>query len=787
MNWFKNMKISLKLITGFIIVAVIAGIIGVVGIININTLNSNDTALYTEKTVPISQLSQISELYQRSRVSIRDIILLPKEADKNKEADNLKNKNAEIQKLTDQFDKLTLTEKERSLFNVYKTALNNYLPYSDRIVGLVLAKNEAGAEELMLGGEADKASMDVQDAIMNMESQMVADAKTASYTNDNIAARSVFTMIAFIAAGMFLAVLLGLLISRTISIPIKKLEDAANKISNGDIDIELETGRKDELGVLTGAFNKIVLSLHNLINDTNALSKAAEEGKLDTRAELNKHNGVYRKIVNGVNSTLDLIVEPLNQADQILEKISLNDYTMKMDGNYRGVLKNFADSINGVHARLLSIQDNFMRISKGDLSRLEEVRGIGKRCENDKLVPAMLATMLSIQELIEESRMLVNASVNGDLNVRGNADKFEGGYKEIIEGMNKTMDAVAEPIRKASAVMDELAHGDLTVSMDGDYKGEYAKIKDSLNFVISSLNDVLNDINDAASQVAAGSGQIAEGGQELSQGATEQACSIEELTASIEEIAAQTKQNANDAGQANTLSVNAKNNAIKGNDQMKQMLDSMAEINESSANISKIIKVIDDIAFQTNILALNAAVEAARAGQHGKGFAVVAEEVRNLAARSANASKETTALIDGSIKKVEAGTKIANDTANELKNIVDEVNKVASLVEEIAEASNEQATGVAQIDKGIEQISQVVQSNSASAEESAAASEELSSQAELLKEMVEKFKLKRGIKARDKYEPKNKAAADRKYTGEKTAAEPSKSKIVLSDNEFGKY
>lgn len=776
MNWFKNMKISLKLITGFIIVAVIAGIIGVVGIININNINNNDTALYGKMTVPISQLSRISELYQRTRVSIRDIIVLPNVEDKNKEADNLKSMNAEIQRLTDQFDKLTLTEKERSLFNVYKTALNNYLPYSDRIVGLVLAKNEAGAAELLLGSEADKASMNVQNAVMNMESQMVADARAKSYANDDIAARSVFTMIAFIAAGMFLAVLLGLLISRTISIPIKKLEDAANKISNGDINIDLESGRKDEIGVLTEAFNKIAAALKSLIKDTDMLSEAASEGRLDKRADEGKFKGSYASIIKGVNGTLDAFIAPLSEGIQILKKMAINDFTMEMTGTYKGMLKDYADSINDVHTRLLSVQDNFIRVSKGDISRLQEFINIGKRSENDELIPAMISTLQAIHDLIDESNMLENASVNGDLNIRGNANKFEGGYKEIIEGMNKTMDAVAEPIRKASAVMDELAHGDLTVSMDGDYKGEYGKIKDSLNFVISSLNDVLNDINDAASQVAAGSGQIAEGGQELSQGATEQASSIEELTASIEEIAAQTKQNAKDAGQANTLSVNAKNNAIKGNDQMKQMLDSMAEINESSTNISKIIKVIDDIAFQTNILALNAAVEAARAGQHGKGFAVVAEEVRNLAARSANASKETTALIDGSIKKVEAGTKIANDTANELKNIVEEVNKVASLVEEIAEASNEQATGVAQIDKGIEQISQVVQSNSASAEESAAASEELSSQAELLKQMVEKFKLKRGIKVRDKYESKN-----------KIAAVPSKSKIVLSDNEFGKY
>ncbi|MDD3393086.1 MAG: methyl-accepting chemotaxis protein [Anaerotignum sp.] len=296
-------------------------------------------------------------------------------------------------------------------------------------------------------------------------------------------------------------------------------------------------------------------------------------------------------------------------------------------------------------------------------------------------------------------------------------------------------------IDEIAALLKQLGTGDFRLEFKQSYDGEFAIIKDALVSTTEMINDTLLQINLASEQVASGSDQVSSGAQALSQGATEQASSIEELSATMNDISTQIMQTAENATKAKTIAKEASDATATGQEQMKHMVDAMEDITRTSNEIGKIIKNIDDIAFQTNILALNAAVEAARAGNAGRGFAVVADEVRNLASKSAESAKNTSALIESALRAIEKGTHIVNETAKSLEDIVRGSEHSVEIIQYIADASNEQAQSINQVNLGVEQISAVIQTNSATAEEEAAASEELSAQAQLLKELLSKFSL----------------------------------------------
>ena len=348
--------------------------------------------------------------------------------------------------------------------------------------------------------------------------------------------------------------------------------------------------------------------------------------------------------------------------------------------------------------------------------------------------------LVPVKKLDNVAQRIADGDLTATVDYRSN-DEF-GTLSENFGKTANRLHSYIDYIDEISKVLNEIANGNLTFRLNLDYAGEFAKIKRALENISDSLNDTISKIDTSSQQVSAGAGHLSTGSQSLSQGAAEQAAAVEELSATISELSEQVHKNADESKKVSTDVSATADQVAQSNERMQDLIRSMTDISNSSMEIDKVIKIIEDIAFQTNILALNAAVEAARAGEAGKGFAVVADEVRNLATKSQEAAKSTSDLIKASVEAVKQGSGIADETAESLLATVENIKAITSAVNEISEASERQAESISQVSEGINQIAEVVQTNSATSEQTAASSEELSAQAQLLNELVEKFQLK---------------------------------------------
>jgi methyl-accepting chemotaxis protein len=561
--------------------------------------------------------------------------------------------------------------------------------------------------------------------------------------------------------------------------PLNVAADYVDNISKGSIPAKITESYNGDFNVIKNNLNTCIDAINALVADADMLAIAATEGRLQTRADASKHQGDFRKIVQGVNNTLDAVIGPLNVAADYVDAISKGAIPAKITDSYNGdfnVIKNnlntCIDAINGLvaDADMLAIaategrlqtradaskhQGDFRKIVQGVNNTLDAVIGplnvaadyvdaISKGAIPAKITDSYngdfnviknnLNTCIdAINALVADADMLALAAVEGRLQTRADITKHQGDFRKIVEGVNNTLDGVILPVSEAADVLTLVEQGDLTRTVNGNYKGQLSDFKDTVNSTIAKLSHTIAEVINATSQIGNASEQISATSQSLSQASSEQAASVEETSASIEQMAASINQNAENAQITDGMAGKASKEATEGGMAVKQTVEAMKDI------ASK-IGIIDDIAYQTNMLALNAAIEAARAGDHGKGFAVVAAEVRKLAERSQIAAQEIGELAENSVKTAETAGKLLDD-------IVPSIAKTSDLVQEIAAASQEQSSGVSQINTAMNQMNQLTQQNASASEQLAATAEEMTGQAEQLQGLMAFFKIE-GVKA----------------------------------------
>jgi methyl-accepting chemotaxis protein len=684
---------------------------------------------------------------------------------------------------------------------------------------------------------------------------------------------------------------------------INKLLNVLSDYAEGNLESALEKMPGKQI-VINEKLDILKNNLQNLVAETNALTRDAVEGKLSSRGQKDNFRGAYRDVVAGINNILDSVVKPLSvaasyiekigkgeipekikeeykgdfgvikssinscidglnglvESSEVIEKMSYNDYSVKVTGNYQGIYAATGDSVNRLLTRLNRLQLIMREISDGNLLRLEELKKMGKQSEKDELIPAVIKMIESIKKLVDDinrltvtasegelstkidvskhhgdykevvvgvnntieaivnptriaaeyikrigdgdvsstvkeefkgdfnalkenlnrciksinglitdATMLAEAAVEGNLSVRADENNHNGDYRKIIKGVNDTLDAMVAPINEGVQILAEMAKGDFTHRIQSRYKGNHQLIKDSINTVSDSLCQALNRVSEAVQATASASNQISSSTEEMAAGSHEQSQQTFEIAGGVEEMAKTILENTKNATQAAENARDAGKKAHEGGVVVKETIEGMnritgvvnksarlvSELGRESEQIGEIIRVIDDIADQTNLLALNAAIEAARAGEQGRGFAVVADEVRKLAEKTTRATKEIETMIkqiqrdtvlavdsmaEGK-KEVENGKELANKAGDSLEGIIESSEHLLDVVTMVATASEEQSKASEEISKNVEAISSVSQQSSSGLQQIAKAAEDLNSLTFNLEKLIGQFKI----------------------------------------------
>ncbi|WP_212560655.1 methyl-accepting chemotaxis protein [Stenotrophomonas sp. PE591] len=501
--------------------------------------------------------------------------------------------------------------------------------------------------------------------------------------------------IVFGALSLLLGSLAAWAITRSLTRPLEGAVKLADGIANGRLDNSIDASGNDEVTQLLRSMQRMQAQLQSVMAAQGELARQHDAGSLSYRMDESAFPGDYGRMVHETNALVGSHVQVQNRLIEVMKHYARGDLSVDMD------------PLPGEKAAISQAMDE---------------------------------TKTSLSAINGEIRRLATAAAAGDFSLRGDEDRFAYDFRDMVAGLNRLMQTTDENLVQVSTLLQAISRGDLTVRMQGDFHGVFARMRDDCNATVDQLKQIVGRIQSSASSINLAAGEIASGNTDLSRRTEQQAANLEETAASMEELTSTVKQNAEHARQANQLAIGAHGVASQGGEVVGQVVTTMSAIEASSKKIAEIISVIDGIAFQTNILALNAAVEAARAGEQGRGFAVVASEVRTLAQRSAGAAKEIKGLIEDSVGKVADGSALVRQAGTTMGEIVASVQRVTDIMADISAASQEQSSGIEQVNQAVVQMDETTQQNAALVEEASAAARSMEEQANLLAEAVSVFR-----------------------------------------------
>ncbi|WP_274038443.1 methyl-accepting chemotaxis protein [Thalassomonas viridans] len=531
-------------------------------------------------------------------------------------------------------------------------------------------------------------------------------------------------IVAFVILGLFLAYAI-------ITHSVRSLQDTIqifDKIGKGHLDNDVANNNKDEFGMLFNALGGMQTTLKN---------KDAEVGRMISTIQGMSSSLMMADTEGIINYLNPSMVEVLNKRKSAIQKV-FPDFSVD------NIIGSNLDSFhkNPAHQRQLLKPDNLPYTANIKLGELSFELKVVALFDANKQHLGLAVEWIDMTEVVnaqDQIATLIEKASRGDLTERIDAEQFEGFMLTLGNNINSMLDTIVEPISRCRKILQDMASGNLSQSMEGEYQGAFAELQSSINSSINNIRKMVDEIRNASSNVFSSSREIAAGNNELSHRTESQASSLEETASAMEQLTSTVQQNAESSSEVSRLSSEVMESATNGGKVVENAITAMKGINKSSNEIADIIGVIDEIAFQTNLLALNAAVEAARAGEQGRGFAVVAAEVRSLAQRSAAAAKDIKGLINDSVEAVGQGSKYVNDTGTTFNELVAAIEKVSLMIRDIEAAGKEQAAGISEVSAAVSNMDEMTQQNAALVEEASASSKAMEEQAEILMEQVNFF------------------------------------------------